>query len=789
LPHDQNTSLHPIIRLLEGLLGFQAVDSLEVRREKLVGMLAWHQLNQPSAVWLLSLLLGLPTEAPSPETITKAQREQMRQLYIALLQKRAAEQPVVLVIEDLHWSDPSTVEWIGHSLTSLASVPCLTLLTARPGFNPAWLVQRDSQRNLLILTILPLQPEQAEEMMFDLAGGSMLDEGVRRRVVAQTDGIPLFVEELTKTLLEQPALRGKGSKSTEIPATLMDSLAARLDHLGWAKETAQWAAVLGREFSYPILQACIPYDEGRLQSDLARLVEAELVSPLQIVPREMTSPHSRVSKMAAPAHYAFKHALMHEAAYVSLLKGTRQAYHRRIAEMLEARFPQLAEARPELLAQHYSNAGMQPQAVDLWLRACEHATALGATLEAKDFYDLALEALDAGDHERRWQALEGRERVFDLRVEREAQQHDITALRELAETSDNDTWRAQAWLRQMRYDLHCSDFLAACRAADAAIEIAGRVGNRALKAQALAGKVHALIDVEDRAAALQAAEETLAELREVADNTVQAYALSEVALYFHNVGDLSRAMLLMQRAMQAAQREGNRRRESTIHVNLGVIYIQLGLYLQARDTLEKGLVLAEAIGERGLPVPLTDNLGYVYWSRGDRDRAIALGEQALRENRNMGGSPYNEAGILAGLGLYLESAGEWAAAIEHFTEARAIFARLGMNAEGLEAQVVEARARLALGQPEEARQLASDAWKHLHKHGSAGIFYPARVYVCVADIVHAIEIPGLSVREVIEAGYHDLMQRAGKISDIEWRRSFVENVAENRAIVERWKAK
>ncbi len=166
-----------------------------------------------------------------------------------------------------------------------------------------------------------------------------------------------------------------------------------------------------------------------------------------------------------------------------------------------------------------------------------------------------------------------------------------------------------------------------------------------------------------------------------------------------------------------------------------------------------------------MPVAFMGDLNYVSWSLHDRDRAIALGERALRENKIMGGSPYYQAAILASQGLYLELAGEWAAAVEHITEARAIFTRLRMNAEGFGAQVVEVRARLALGQREKAWQLASDAWKYLHKHGSAGIFYPARVYVFVADVMNAIEIPEVSVQEVVKAGYRDLMQRMEKISD------------------------
>jgi DNA-binding SARP family transcriptional activator len=238
LPYNQNTGLYPIIGLLEGLLGFQTGDSSDIRREKLKRILSRYQLNRPLTIWLLSLLIGLPTDAPHPETITKAQREQMRQVFIALLQKYAAEQPLVLVIEDLHWSDPSTIEWLGQSLDSLASIPCLTLLTARPGFNPVWLAQQNLNPALLMLSLSPLQPEQAEAMVMNLAGDNILDENIRRTIVRQTDGVPLYLEELTRVVLERRITKANVNKLAEIPATLLDSLVARLDHLGKTKETA-----------------------------------------------------------------------------------------------------------------------------------------------------------------------------------------------------------------------------------------------------------------------------------------------------------------------------------------------------------------------------------------------------------------------------------------------------------------------------------------------------------------------------------------------------------------------
>lgn len=788
LPYFQNTGLYPLIGLLEQFLGFAAFDSLQDRCEKLGAVLARYGLDRPSTVWLLSLLLRLPTSEPAPATVTEAQRAQMSEVVMALLQRHAGEQPVVLVIEDLHWGDPSTVEWLGQAIPALAAVPCLMLFTARPTFQPAWFMDEGVRRKLLKFALQPLPPAQAEAMVANLAGERMLDEDLLQRIVAQTDGNPLFIEELTKTMLEQPIGQGTMRPGTGIPVTLLDSLAARLDRLGPAKETAQWAAVIGREFPYPVLHACAPYDDQRLQSDLARLIEAELVIPIQAAPQD-AAPYMASGREKAPARYTFKHTLVQEAAYASLLNHTRHVYHQRIAETLENRFPQMAELRPEILAQHFASAGAQAKAVDYWILAGERALAQSATLEAQAFFDQALAAISGSDPEnieRRWRALVGRERVFDIRVDREARQWDITAMLELAETCADDDKRAEAWLHQMRFYLQWNDYPAGLPAAEAARAAACRAGNRAAEVYALSGKLFALICLGERAAAYPVAEETLARLPEVTDEGARGYVLGNLGLYYHNTGDLSRAVQLMLQCMQSGQQQGNRYRENVADINVGWFYTQLGLFSQARATLEAGVALAEVQGLQGLLTTLTNYLGYVAWCTGDRERAITMSESALHDAQAIHYSPYVQAMCHAYLGFYREEAGEWAAAAAHLAEGQALLSRLEVNTEVIEPKAVEARCLLAMGHEVEARQRIEEVWAYLREHGTAGVFYPARVYGCIADVASGIPIPGISPCEAIEMGYRDLMARAEKISDAEWRRSFLENVRENREIVERW---
>ncbi|MCA9926804.1 MAG: AAA family ATPase [Anaerolineales bacterium] len=774
LPHYQNTSLYPMVGLLEQLVGFQPEDSVEVRREKLVGMLAGYKLDHETAVWLFSLLLGLPTGDPVPETITKAQREQMRLLFMALLQKRAAEQLLVVVIEDLQWSDPSTVEWLGQSFAALAAVPCLTLLTARTDFNPTWLSRDDLQPNMLQLSLKPLRPEQARQMVADLVGESTLDEAVYHDIVSKTDGVPLFVEELTKALLEHAVYRDKANKPAKIPITLLDLLAARLDHLGAAKETAQWAAVLGREFSYQILQACTSYDEQRLQSDLVKLIEAELVSPID-----------RKPNVKASGRYTFKHALMQETAYASLLKRTRQLYHLHIAEVLETRFPKIAETRPEILAEHFTNAGISVRAADFWLRAGERAAAHGATLEARTCFDRALEGIEPADNERRWQALLGREQVLDARGERAEQEADLRTLLTLAEAFDDDARRFQVYMRQTSYAAVKGDYHAALPLAETAVTAARQTGNVVFTLRALAYKTQALLFVGEMNQARQCVEEILACVENLENNSVPALALTVAAQYYMETGDLARAAKFQSLSAEAVRLTGNYIQEAAIRGNLGLIYAMLGLYTQARTTLEAGEERAKEIGDRRLYASIMCHLGYVHDRSGDKVLARKVGEQALKALAGLGDA-YGEANSLTYLGHLLEEAGELTLAAKYLAQARASYAGLGLEADKFEAQALEARVALALGQHETAEQLTTEVWHYLSEHGSEGFSWPSLVYVCVADVLAVSPILNISLHEVIEAGYRDLMERAEKISDADWRRSFLESVAENKSILEQW---
>jgi hypothetical protein len=290
---------------------------------------------------------------------------------LAIILALAAQHPVLFIVEDLHWIDPSTLEFLALLIDQGPTAHLFTLLTCRPEFRAPW----STRTHLTPITLNRLPRRQVELIVERVAGGKALPAMVVQQVVAKTDGVPLFVEELTKLLLESGLLREEDEHyeltgalpPLAIPDTLHDSLMARLDRLTDAKAVAQLGATLGRTFAYDLLRAVSPLDEGPLDQALAQLVEAELLYQQGVPPR---------------ATYLFKHALIQEVAYQSLLKATRQRYHQQVARVLAERFPETVETQPELVAHHYTEAGLHAHAIPYWQQAGQQALQRSANPEA-----------------------------------------------------------------------------------------------------------------------------------------------------------------------------------------------------------------------------------------------------------------------------------------------------------------------------------------------------------------------------------------------------------------------
>jgi predicted ATPase len=384
-PYHANSTLYPVIEHLKRVMGWKPEDGAEAKLEKLEAALQGQSLPPEEAVPLYAELMSLPLPEGRYallELSAKQQREQTLDAISGWLMEMAERTPVLQVWEDLHWMDPTTLELLALYIEQSPTVAMMNVLTYRPEFAPPW----SMRSHMTPITLNRLERPEVEALIVQQAGGKALPSEVVEHIVNRTDGVPLYVEELTKAILEADFLRERDGgfeltaplSGVTIPATLQDSLMARLDRLPIIREVAQLGAVLGREFGYEMLQAIASLEETTLQEGLHQLVDAELLYQRGRPPR---------------AKYIFKHALVQDAAYQSLLKRTRQYYHRQVAELLAARYPETAEAHPELLAHHYTEAQLGQPAIAYWRKAGERASQRSANPEAIAHLSKALDLL------------------------------------------------------------------------------------------------------------------------------------------------------------------------------------------------------------------------------------------------------------------------------------------------------------------------------------------------------------------------------------------------------------
>ena len=373
-PYHQNSAFYPIIDMLERIvLQFSRNDTVRDRQAKLAGFLVQYGLPLPETLPLFAALLSVPLpEAYSPPTLSpERQKQEILTVLLTILLKRAAKQPLLLVVEDLHWIDPSTLELLNLIVDQGPTTGVLAVFTCRPDFDSPW----TGRSYLTQVTLNRLTRRQVADMVARVAGGKVLPAELIEQIAVKTDGVPLFVEELTKMVLESGLLKDREGRyelseplpALAIPTTLHGSLMARLDRLATVKEVAQLAATLGREFTFELLKAVSPLEEKVLERELTQLVGAGLLYQQGVLPQ---------------ASFIFKHSLIQEAAYQSLLKSKRQQYHRHIAEVLERQLTGMVDVQPELLAHHMTEAGLHERAVVCWQKAGEWAMQRSANVEA-----------------------------------------------------------------------------------------------------------------------------------------------------------------------------------------------------------------------------------------------------------------------------------------------------------------------------------------------------------------------------------------------------------------------
>jgi class 3 adenylate cyclase/tetratricopeptide (TPR) repeat protein len=671
LPNQQHSPLAPVIAELQQRLGLSQEASPATALAALARFLEAQAFALAKTMPLFAALLALPLAAPDvPLTLTPAQQKQ--QTLAALvhwLEQEAARQPVLLMVEDLHWLDASTLELLGLLVDQGPTVSLLTLLTARPEFASPWM----GRAHVTHLTLTRLPRQQVERMVTGVTGGKSLPTEVLQHVISTTDGVPLFVEELTKMMLEcgllqdtegQYALTGP-LLPLAIPPTLQGSLLARLDRLGAAREVAQRGAVLGREFPYVLLRAVAPQDEATLHEALARLVAAELLYQRGL------PPHST---------YHFKHALVQEAAYQSLLHRTRQQYHQQIAEVLATDFPEFVATQPEVLARHYTAAGLPAQALPVWRRAGEQALARSAHREATRCLEEALAALQQLPDRRELQ-----EQAVDIRLVLR------TALRPLDEGR-----RILTYLRE-------AETLAA------SLDDPRRLGH------VLSLLAVYYYDVRAYDQAIATAQRTLTLAMASKDIVVAALASQNLGLPLQAQGNYRQAMDCYQRTMTLL--EGQWRYERLQEVTVPAVFArsalayshaELGSFAEGREIGEAGLQIAKAVAHPTSLMFAAWGVGLLALRQGDLARALPRLEQAARIGRQDDLAHYfpRMAGALGEAYILDKRLADAVALLSQARESVAV--RRGGDRTALLCTLPLVHAHLLSGHLEEAQSLA--AW-------------------------------------------------------------------------------
>jgi predicted ATPase len=383
-PQRTDSALYPIISQMERAAGFTHDDTAQAKLDKLDAVLALASTSKQDAA-LFAEMLSLPSDGryPTLDLTSEQRRQRTLEALGSQIEVLSRSNPVLMIFEDAHWTDPTSLEAFGRAVDQIKTLPALLSVTFRPEFNAPWA----GRSHVTSLALNRLGERETAAIIARLVGNKELPADVMAEIVERTDGIPLFVEEMTKAVLEaegegaaESAVSIIPSPSIGVPASLHASLMARLDRLGPAKEVAQIGAAVGREFSHALLQAVVRKPETELQSALDRLVIAGLLFRQGVPPQ---------------ATYLFKHALVQDAAYGTLLREPRRALHARIAEAIESKFAEVAESQPELLARHCTEAGLIEKAASLWGKAGQRSLERSALLEATAQLTRALDQIAA----------------------------------------------------------------------------------------------------------------------------------------------------------------------------------------------------------------------------------------------------------------------------------------------------------------------------------------------------------------------------------------------------------
>jgi tetratricopeptide (TPR) repeat protein len=656
----------------------------------------------------------------------------------------------------------------------------LVFATARPEWKPPGDLQSQTGYHQMELSALS-ESDTLSLVKELLQRAEIIPDEVVQLIVERSDGVPYFAEEIVNWFIDKGILDHHFEPWRFVPSLLDDSpLPKTLQHLlttrlsslldVWTK-ALQYASVFGRTFW-----------EGGLHSLGIRSNE-ELLEGLE---RRGYIEAQPVSSFLGEREWRFHHKLMRDVAYENILKKQRPALHKAAAAWIETQAERAGrlEEFAGVLGEHSERAGEPDEAADWYLRAGERAWSQGAVTESREFFDRTVELLPPDDRGRLWRVLLDRDEVFGLIGEVEKRRADEELLLELAMEFDEPARMAEAYYRRGVFFQSLGDYRMALTALEESAQSAKLAANKELEMKAVAWSVFCHSRLGELSKASGLADRALSAMDEIKDESTQARIMTNVAAFYNETGDLSKAASLFERQIEINDRLGDKAGEAIGLSNLGFIYMQLGMFGQAQSALQKALRINEVLGARRPVAYALLNLGLAHCRIGDHDRAREWIAHAQSELETLGDT-FATAISHAYLGLCLEQRMNFSGAIESYRFALDIFMEAGLEGYVLDTTAGLARCKLELGSEDEATDHTNEVWEYLKEHGTKGLEFPILAYQTCVSVFNALG-EGKKSKIALKEGWNELMSRADNISDASWRKSFLENVPEHRALSEMW---
>jgi tetratricopeptide (TPR) repeat protein len=790
LSHAQNASYLVIRHALRDLLGLD-IEAAPAEVEQALRVEVEQLFPDTSAEIYpyLAYLMDLPLNEPETQRVKYLEGEALRQrIWLAgqdLIKHKSLAQPLVLVCDDLHWADPSSLEVLQALMPLTTQCRLLLILVYRPRRDRGiWQFHEQISHQLgeayACIELPPLSPADSRQLLQNLLGRCSLPAELQALILRKSEGNPFYLEEVIRSLLNSGALVRHddgdctvtaGINDIAIPDTLQGVIMSRIDQLDpAAKRLLQVASVIGRDFMGQTLRAVSP-DTLDVAQHFTQLQRQDLISR---------------KEESADEEYAFKHVFTQESIYNSLLRTDRRQLHQNVGEAIEQTWAGKLEEQALILAHHFEQSQDGGRAIKYLGQAADRARRTFANQEAKDLYSRVLALLGKEDYALRWETLAAREQTCDRLGERDQQATDLTLMQTLAELLGNDEYLALTHNRRAAYFDKISEYQASDEAAAAGLRVAQRANNPRLEAQSLNSLALTAWRRFDYREVQKWANQALEALKIVGAPAIRITSLLHLGRASYRLGQYDNALNYIQGAQSIAEDLDNREQEALSELILGWIYQRLGRYDQSAEHYEKMLTIRRMIGDRHGEATALSHLGWLATDQKLFQQGLDYCQPALQISQSVNDRE-NEAYALSGLALNYEQLGQFELATINYEKALAIHRDIGASTLVIFDQA--GLARLAL-----AQQDLAAAQGHITPvadwiaAGKAQQFWdPWTIYYSAYQILAAVGAQAEAQAIVAEA--HTLLQqRASEISDPVLRECFLEQVEVNRKIGVAWHA-